>query len=281
MLGRTGKICQKCRKHYKSKKDNTESTEDNTKAQEDNADAIQATGLAAAGAGTALEGFNKTMERSQEAADAAKTAMRQILDEYNSTMDSIKADLQDKISFADKFDGGDDITTEQMNENLQSWVDGIQNYQQNLQRLKEATDESGQAIFSAEFIQAIQDQGTDAANMLQHMVWTLDNQGEYGVEQLKGISKKWTDAMDISEDTATVMAANKTAYEMAMGDLGSSDIDFLICASPLITPLLQQWKAGLSFQQPPRNPSCRPYRWRRNVVYRSQRDLQMELQAVR
>ena len=210
----------------KVKKDNTESTEDNTKAQEDNADAIQATGLAAAGAGTALEGLNKTMERSQEAADSAKTAMRQILDEYNSTMESIKADLQDKISFADKFDGGDDITTEQMNENLQSWVDGIQNYQQNLQRLKEATDESGQAIFSAEFVQAIQEQGTDAANMLQHMVWTLDNQGEYGVEQLKGISKKWTDAMDISEDTAIVMAANKTAYEMAMGDLGSSDIDF-------------------------------------------------------
>lgn len=208
------------------KVDGTESTEDNTKAQEENADAINATGIAAAGAGTALEGFNKTMERSQEAADAAKTAMRQILDEYNSTMDSIKADLQDKISFADKFDGGDDITTEQMNENLQSWVDGIQNYQQNLQRLKEATDESGQAIFSAEFIQAIQEQGTDAANMLQHMVWTLDNQGEYGVEQLKGISKKWTDAMDISEDTATVMAANKTAYELAVGELGSTDYDF-------------------------------------------------------
>ena len=203
--------------------DGTESTENNTKAQEDNADAIQATGLAAVGAGTALEGLNKTMERSQEAADSAKTAMRQILDEYNSTMESIKADLQDKISFADKFDGGDDITTEQMNENLQSWVDGIQNYQQNLQRLKEATDESGQAIFSAEFIQAIQEQGTDAANMLQHMVWTLDNQGEYGVEQLKGISKKWTDAMDISEDTATVMAANKTAYELAVGELGSTD----------------------------------------------------------
>lgn len=208
------------------KVDGTESTEDNTKAQEENADAINATGIAAAGAGTALEGLNKTMERSQEAADAAKTAMRQILDEYNSTMDSIKADLQDKISFADKFDGGDDITTEQMNENLQSWVDGIQNYQQNLQRLKEATDENGQAIFSAEFIQAIQEQGTDAANMLQHMVWTLDNQGEYGVEQLKGISKKWTDAMDISEDTATVMAANKTAYELAVGELGSTDYDF-------------------------------------------------------
>ena len=213
-------------KLIKATKDGTDAAEDNTEAQGDNADAIQATGAAAVGAGTALEGFNKTMERSQEAADAAKTAMRQILDEYNSTMDCIKADLQDKISFADKFDGGDDITTEQMNENLQSWVDGIQNYQQNLQRLKEATDESGQAIFSAEFIQAIQEQGTDAANMLQHMVWTLDNQGEYGVEQLKGISKKWTDAMDISEDTATVMAANKTAYELAVGEIGSTDYDF-------------------------------------------------------
>lgn len=265
----------------KVKKDNTESTEDNTKAQEDNADAIQATGLAAAGAGTALEGLNKTMERSQEAADSAKTAMRQILDEYNSSMESIKADLQDKISFADKFDGGDDITTEQMNENLQSWVDGIQNYQQNLQRIKEATDESGQAIFSAEFVQAIQEQGTDAANMLQHMVWTLDNQGEYGVEQLKGISKKWTDAMDISEDTATVMAANKTAYEMQWEILVLQILIFLICASPLITPLLQQWKAGLSFQQPPRNPSCRPYRWHRNAVCRFQRDLQRELQVVK
>lgn len=213
-------------KLIKTTKNGTDATEDSTEAQEENVDAINATGVAAIGAQSALEGFNKTMERSQEAADAAKTAMRQILDEYTSTMDSIKADLQDKISFADKFDGGDDITTEQMNENLQSWVDGIQNYQQNLQRIKEATDESGKAIFSAEFIQAIQDQGTDAANMLQHMVWTLDNQGEYGVEQLKGISKKWTDAMDISEDTATVMAANKTAYELAMGDLGSSDIDF-------------------------------------------------------
>lgn len=213
-------------KLIKATKDGTDAAEDNTEAQGDNADAIQATGVAAMGAGTALEGLNKTMERSQEAADAAKSAMRQILDEYNSTMDSIKADLQDKISFADKFDGGDDITTEQMNENLQSWVDGIQNYQQNLQRLKEVTDESGQAIFSAEFIQAIQEQGTDAANMLQHMVWTLDNQGEYGVEQLKGISKKWTDAMDISEDTATVMAANKTAYELAVGELGSTDYDF-------------------------------------------------------
>ena len=174
----------------------------------------------------ATEDANATLEETQESADVAKDAMRQILEEYNSVVESIKTDLQNKISLADKFDGGDDITTEQMNENLQSWVDGLQNYQYNLQRAREMTDESGKAIFSPEFIQAIEDQGTDAANMLQHMVWTIDNQGEYGVDQLKGIAKKWTDAMNVSDDTATVMAANKTAYEIAVGELGSSDYDF-------------------------------------------------------
>lgn len=210
----------------KATEDGTDSTEDNTEAQKENADALSTVGVAAAGTGSAIEGLNKNLEASRESADIAKDAMRQILEEYNSTMESIKADLQNKISFADKFDGGDDLTTEQMNENLQSWVDGLQNYQQNLQRVREMTDESGKAIFSPAFIQAIEDQGTDAANMLQHMVWTMDNQGEYGVEQLKGIAKKWTDAMDISDETATVMAANKTAYELAMGELGSSDLDF-------------------------------------------------------
>lgn len=210
----------------KATEDGTDSTEDNTEAQKENADALSTVGVAAAGTGSAIEGLNKNLEASRESANIAKDAMRQILEEYNSTMESIKADLQNKISFADKFDGGDDLTTEQMNENLQSWVDGLQNYQQNLQRVREMTDESGKAIFSPAFIQAIEDQGTDAANMLQHMVWTMDNQGEYGVEQLKGIAKKWTDAMDISDETATVMAANKTAYELAMGELGSSDLDF-------------------------------------------------------
>lgn len=213
-------------KRIKVTKDSTDSTEDNTEAQEENADALSTVGVAATGTGSAIEGLNKNLEASRESANIAKDVMRQILEEYNSTMEFIKADLQNKISFADKFDGGDDITTEQMNENLQSWVDGLQNYQQNLQRVREMTDDSGKAIFSPAFIQAIEDQGTDAANMLQHMVWTMDNQGEYGVEQLKGIAKKWTDAMDISDETATVMAANKTAYELAMGELGSSDLDF-------------------------------------------------------
>lgn len=201
-------------------------TVDTTDAVEESGDTAKETGEGYEDLSEAVDTANDSLTQSQEAADTAKDAMRQIIEAYNSTMDSIKADLQNKISFADKFDGGDDLTTEKMNENLQSWIDGLNNYQQNLQRIQEMTDESGQAIFSPEFIQAIESQGTDAANMLQHMVWTFDNQGEYGVEQLKGISEKWTGAMDITSETATVMAANQTAYELAMGKLGSTSFDF-------------------------------------------------------
>lgn len=210
----------------KVKKDNTESTEDNTKAQEDNAEAIQATGLAATGAGTALEGFNKTMEESQDAADAAKDAMRQILEAYDSTVDSMRDSLQNKISLSDMFDGGEDLTTEAMNGVLDSWTKGLSDYQANLQTVREAVDESGKAIFSPEFIQWIESQGTDAANMLYHMAYTFNKQGEYGIEQLKSINDKYMQTLDITDETAAVIGADKTAYELAMGEFGSSDIDF-------------------------------------------------------
>lgn len=208
------------------KKADTESTEENTEAQEENADAVKATGVAAVGAGLALEGFNKTMEESQEAADTAKDAMRQILETYDSTVDSMRESLQNKISLSDMFDGGEDITTERMNEVMDSWTKGLETYQTNLQTVREAVDESGKAIFSPEFIQWIESQGTDAANMLQHMAYTLNEQGEYGIEQLKGINDKYMQTLDITDETATVMAANQTAYELAMGKLGSTSFDF-------------------------------------------------------
>lgn len=210
----------------KTKEDDTETTEENTDAQKENADTIKATGIAAAGVGTALEGLNKTMEESTDAADAAKDAMQQIKEEYDSTLNSLRDNLQNKISLSDMFDGGEDITTEKMNEVMDSWTKGLEDYQTNLQTIREAVDENGKAIFSPEFIQWIESQGTDAANMLGHMAYTINEQGEYGVEQLKGINDKYMQTLDLTDETATVMAANQTAYELAMGELGSSDVDF-------------------------------------------------------
>lgn len=190
--------------------------------------ASAATGLLIAQQGILVDStkeVNEAFEESSDAADATKDAMQQIMDSYTSTMESIQADLENKINFADKFDGGADITTEEINSNLQSQIDGLTQYQQNLQRVREMTDENGRAIFSPEVMQKIESQGTDMANILQHIVKTWDEQSN-GVEEVKGIADKYAEALDLTEEIAQVGAANQTAYELAMGELGSSDVDF-------------------------------------------------------
>ncbi len=173
-----------------------------------------------------IENANEALSDTEEAAEKAKEAAQTIVDAYKSAVESIKEELSNKISLADVFDGGEDITTEKMNENLQTWVDGLTNYQTNLQRVREMTDESGKAIFSPEFIQMIEEQGTDAANMLARMVQTFDNQNEYGIEQLKGMNDKYTEALDYTDTISKQTAANQTAYEMAMKKLGSTTVEF-------------------------------------------------------
>lgn len=190
--------------------------------------ASAATGLLIAQQGILVDStkeVNAAFEESSDAADATKDAMQQIMDSYTSTMESIQADLENKINFADKFDGGDDLTTEEINANLQSQIDGLTQYQQNLQRVREMTDENGQAIFSPEVMKKIESQGTDMANILQHIVKTWDEQSN-GVEEVKGIADKYAEALDLTEEIAQVGAANQTAYELAMGELGSSEADF-------------------------------------------------------
>lgn len=172
------------------------------------------------------EDVNGALSDTGEAAKKAKEATQTIVEAYKSAVESIKEELRNKISLSDVFDGGEDLTTEKMNENLQTWIDGYTGYQTNLQKVREMIDESGEAIFSQEFIQMIQEQGTDAANMLAHMVYTYEEQGEYGIEQLKGINDKYGEALDATDEIAEATAANQTAYSLAMKELGSTSIEF-------------------------------------------------------
>lgn len=185
---------------------------------------------------TAADSAEKQKEAQQKAADAAKeaaeaqrTAAQEILDAYNSTRESIESSLQNKISLFDLFekeDGGADVTTEAMNKNLNSQIEAIKKYKENLQKLREMTDEEGKSLVSPEFIQYIESMGMEGANAMEHMVWTWENQGEYGAEQVKSISDNYTEAMDLTEGIAKTEASNITAYQAAMKEFGSSAEDF-------------------------------------------------------
>lgn len=185
---------------------------------------------------TAADSAEKQKEAQQKAADAAKeaaeaqqTAAQEILDAYNSTRESIESSLQNKISLFDLFekeDGGADVTTEAMNKNLNSQIEAIKKYKENIQKLREMTDEQGKSLVSEEVIEYIESMGMEGANALEHMVWTWENQGEYGAKQVKSISDNYTEAMDLTEGIAKTEASNITAYQAAMKEFGSSAEDF-------------------------------------------------------
>lgn len=184
---------------------------------------------AAASAEKQKEAQQKAADAAKEAAEAQRTAAQEILDAYNSTRESIESSLQSKISLFDLFekdDGGADVTTEAMNKNLNSQIEAIKKYKENLQKLREMTDEEGKSLVSPEFIQYIESLGMEGANALDHMVWTWENQGEYGAEQVKGISDNYMEAMDLKEEIGKTTAANTIAYQAGMKEFASSAEDF-------------------------------------------------------
>ena len=178
---------------------------------------------------TAADAAKKAADAAKEAAEAQRTAAQEILDAYNSTRESIESSLQNKIGLFDLFekeDGGADVTTEAMNKNLNSQIEAIKKYKENLQKLREMTDEEGKSLVSEEFIEYIESMGMEGANALDHMVWTWENQGEYGAEQVKGISDKYMESFDLTSGIAKSEAANITAYQAAMKEFASSAEEF-------------------------------------------------------
>lgn len=165
-------------------------------------------------------------EAANESAQAQKEAAKSILDTYNGYVSEIESDMQNKISLFDKFDtsdGGEDMTVEEMTENLESQNRAFEEYADRLARVKEHV---GKEI-SPEFMRYLQDMGMEGDNVLKHILATFDEEDpEAGAEKVRRLCEAWTKAMDQTEAIAEVGAANRAAFEMATGDLGSSDIEF-------------------------------------------------------
>lgn len=152
--------------------------------------------------------------------EAKKEALETVRSKFEETKASIQQSLEQKINMFDAFSGGEDMSVEKMLDNLDSQLEGIENYKVNLETIK---DQVGKTI-APEFLQYIEDMGMDGANTLEHMVATLNQ--DNGSELLKEMSDKYVKALDVTEEIAEKGAANKTAMEIANGKLGSTKADF-------------------------------------------------------
>ena len=174
------------------------------------------------GAETVSNASEESASASEKAAAAQEEAAERIKSAFEDAKSEIQSSLQDKISLFDLFedsDGGEDITVEEMQKNLDSQIEAFEEYQKNLEAVK---DHVGKEI-APEFMQYLEGMGMDGANALEHILATFED-GE--PEKVKELSDSYLQAMDMTEGIAEVGAANQVAYEAAMGELGSTDLEF-------------------------------------------------------
>lgn len=164
--------------------------------------------------------MNDIEAKVQAAAASEKAALETTRQAYEDNYNSIKNTLSQRLSLWDVFNGGEDVTVEQMIENLKSQTEGITQYKEEMAAvIAEYGDELG-----PDLINTLQSMGTDAANTWHHMFVTMsqDNAPELFAE----MGQQWAEGLDLSDQIAKYCAGNLTAYQVATNQLGSTKIEW-------------------------------------------------------
>ena len=209
-------------------KDNTGAVVESTDALKEETAAVEESGLswmkrnsvADEAVNTAIKYSEEARERAKASAEAEKAALETTRQAYEDNYNSIKNTLSQKLSLWDAFDGGEDVTVEQMIANLQSQNEGITRYKQEMEEvIATYGDELG-----PDLINTLQSMGTDAANTWHHMWVTM--QQDNAPELFAQMGQEWTAGLDLADQIATYCAGNLTAYQLATGQMGSTKIEW-------------------------------------------------------
>ena len=184
-------------------------------AAEDHKDDV--TGFFQAAGDAAMEAIEEKVAKS---AQMEKDALNEVRTAYESTYNSIKNTIANKISLWDAFDGGEDVTVEQMIANLQTQTQGIEQMQTEMQEVIAAYGDD----LGADLITTLQGMGTDAANTWHHMWITM--QQDNAPELFAQMGEEWSKGIDLSDQIAKYAAGNLTAYQLATNELGSTKVEW-------------------------------------------------------
>lgn len=165
------------------------------------------------------EAAKKALDVTRSSIDAQRDAIQSITETFESYKETAKSALSFDF-FADEFDGGLDKTVEKMLENSKTQLKGLQDYEKNLAVVK---NHVGKEI-APEFMEYLESMGTDAANILNHIAITFEQ--DNGAELVKEWSDNYVESADVQDRMATVMAANQIATENGLKELSSTPVDF-------------------------------------------------------
>lgn len=158
-------------------------------------------------------------EAAQASAEAQKNAMNDVRDTFSTLRQDIKQASQEKISIFDAFDGGEEITLNDMLSNLEKQKEGLKNYKQDMEVLAR---EIGSGI-SAEFYQYLSELGPDAANAVGEIADALEEGSDESRKKIKELSKTFSEGMDVSEEISDRFSAVRLAVDEGLAGLSFED----------------------------------------------------------
>lgn len=178
----------------------------------DVSDAYDGTAEAAEDAAdTEEDAAERAAEAARAGADAQREALRGVRDGFDTLRDDIQQATDSKISLFDAFDGGDEMSLEDMQSNIASYADGIRQYYEDLESLSK---DVGNGI-TQEFYQYLSDLGPEGANVIHEITEAWTNGSEEDRKKIQNMMYEQLQALDASEQGAEIQARNQMLIDEA------------------------------------------------------------------
>ncbi len=200
--------------YYEAYTELTEATSANTDATNTNIDAQNAASEAHQysinTAGEAAAAFNSLSEADQ-------TAAVNVANSISTLTSSVESALSSQMNMFEEFDAGTAMSTQTLLDNMQSQIDGVSNWEQNLVTLSDRGINEG-------LLQHLAEMGPEGASYVQTFVNMSD-------DELKQANDKWSQSVDIQNMTndlgqqlqdgvGALAAGSDSAFQQLASDLG-------------------------------------------------------------
>lgn len=136
------------------------------------------------------ESANTNAEAQQAAADANATAAQTIVDTYLGMQETVSSVLESQMNMFDEFNAGTEITSSKLLENMESQINGVENWSQNLTELMQRTGDDGSRILDESIMQYLVEMGPQGASYVQAFA-------QMSNDELKYANEMWCQSLDM------------------------------------------------------------------------------------
>ena len=156
------------------------------------------------------EAEEEAADSTEELAEAVDEVDTEHLEELAKAAEDMRQRVEDSmrgvVSAFDEFNGGQEVTAEEVIKNLDSQIEGLSNWSENMEKL---AGEAGEGM-SQELYDYLAEMGPESANLVQTLVSSLEAQDG----SFEEISKKWGEALKLSENADIIASATTAGKEL-------------------------------------------------------------------